>query len=168
MIAGNGWWYFTLPSCIAPGQYLMRVELIALHSAYSVGGAQFYISCANIEITGSGTTSPSSTVSFPGAYTANDPGITLNIYGTGGVPDNGGKAYPIPGPAVMTCGAGSGGGTTAAPTTLKASTTSTNPPATTTAASGAPLYGQCGGSGWTGATTCAQGTCTKSNDYYSE
>lgn len=26
MIAGNGWWYFNLPSCIAPGQYLMRVE----------------------------------------------------------------------------------------------------------------------------------------------
>jgi cellulase len=28
MISGNGWWYFTLPSCIAPGDYLMRAELI--------------------------------------------------------------------------------------------------------------------------------------------
>jgi cellulase len=44
MIAGNGWWNFTMPSCIAAGQYLMRVELIALHSAYSTGGAQFYLS----------------------------------------------------------------------------------------------------------------------------
>lgn len=28
MVAGNGWWYFTLPSCIAPGDYLMRAELV--------------------------------------------------------------------------------------------------------------------------------------------
>ena len=33
----------------------------------------------------------------------------------------------------------------------------------------APLYGQCGGKGWTGATTCASGsTCTVSNAYYSQ
>ena len=44
MIANAGWQYFTMPTCIAPGQYLMRVELLALHSAYSAGGAQFYVS----------------------------------------------------------------------------------------------------------------------------
>jgi len=43
MIAGAGWWNFTMPSCVAPGDYLMRVELIALHNAYSSGGAQFYV-----------------------------------------------------------------------------------------------------------------------------
>ncbi|KAG8702580.1 Beta-glucosidase cel3A [Ceratobasidium sp. 395] len=33
----------------------------------------------------------------------------------------------------------------------------------------APVYGQCGGQGWTGPTTCAAGsTCVKSNDYYSQ
>ncbi|KAK8074374.1 glycoside hydrolase family 10 protein [Apiospora phragmitis] len=33
----------------------------------------------------------------------------------------------------------------------------------------APMYGQCGGQGWTGATTCASGAvCTKSNDWYSQ
>jgi hypothetical protein len=33
----------------------------------------------------------------------------------------------------------------------------------------APVYGQCGGQGWTGATTCASGsTCTYSNAYYSQ
>lgn len=36
--AGFGWQEFTMPSCIAPGDYLMRVELIALHSATSSGG----------------------------------------------------------------------------------------------------------------------------------
>lgn len=49
MIAGGGWNYFTMPSCIAPGNYLMRVELIALHSAYSAGGAQFYVSFWSLE-----------------------------------------------------------------------------------------------------------------------
>jgi len=103
MISGGGWWYFNLPTCIAPGDYLMRVELLALHSASSQGGAQFYMSCANIRVTGSGSLSPSNTVSFPGAYPANDPGIVLSIYGNSGKPDNGGKAYKAPGPAVISC-----------------------------------------------------------------
>jgi hypothetical protein len=30
----------TIPSCLAPGDYLLRVEHIALHSASSLGGAQ--------------------------------------------------------------------------------------------------------------------------------
>ncbi|KAJ7491335.1 beta-glucosidase [Mycena galericulata] len=32
----------------------------------------------------------------------------------------------------------------------------------------ATLYGQCGGIGWTGATTCSQGVCTALNAYYSQ
>lgn len=33
----------------------------------------------------------------------------------------------------------------------------------------AALYGQCGGTGWTGPTTCAAGsTCTYSSEYYSQ
>lgn len=46
MIANNGWHNFTMPSCVAPGEYLMRAELIALHGAQNVGGAQFYMECA--------------------------------------------------------------------------------------------------------------------------
>ncbi|PVF91270.1 hypothetical protein CPB86DRAFT_792172 [Serendipita vermifera] len=29
-----------------------------------------------------------------------------------------------------------------------------------------PLWGQCGGIGWSGPTVCAQGTCTKLNDWH--
>lgn len=32
----------------------------------------------------------------------------------------------------------------------------------------APLYGQCGGSGWTGPTCCASGTCKAGNEWYSQ
>ncbi|KAF2254994.1 lytic polysaccharide monooxygenase [Trematosphaeria pertusa] len=73
-----------IPKSLPTGEYLFRVEHIALHSAGSAGGAQFYISCAQIKVTGGGNGSPSPLVSFPGAYNANDPGIKINIY------------YPVP------------------------------------------------------------------------
>jgi len=59
--------YFTIPSCLAPGDYLIRAEVIALHVAGSAGGAQLYASCAQAKVTGSGSTVPAG-VSFPGAY----------------------------------------------------------------------------------------------------
>ena len=77
-------------------------------------------------------------------------------------------------------GTGSGSGSaspTAEPTTTLATSTktSTAPAKTTTTAAAAPAggsiakYGQCGGIGWTGSTTCASGsTCTVLNDYYSQ
>lgn len=99
LIDQNGWAYFALPSCIAPGDYLLRVEILALHSAKSQLGAQFYMSCAQLRVggSGSGKFSPASTVAFPGVYKQNDPSILINIYGSTGQPDNGGKAYSAPG-----------------------------------------------------------------------
>ena len=32
-----------VPKDLAPGDYLLRAEAIALHSASGVGGAQFYV-----------------------------------------------------------------------------------------------------------------------------
>ncbi|KDQ53033.1 glycoside hydrolase family 61 protein [Jaapia argillacea MUCL 33604] len=81
LIANKGKVTFTIPKCIPPGQYLLRHELIALHAASSYPGAQFYMECAQINITGGGSTSPA-TVSFPGAYQGTDPGIKINIYQT--------------------------------------------------------------------------------------
>lgn len=103
VLQNDGWWTFTLPSCIASGQYLLRVELLALHSAYSAGGAQFYQSCAQIEVTGGGSFSPSETQTFPGAYSRGDPSIEIMIYGTSGGPDNDGKAYQAPGMRPISC-----------------------------------------------------------------
>ncbi|KAI1383917.1 glycoside hydrolase family 61 protein [Hypoxylon trugodes] len=86
-----------IPSCIPAGDYLLRVEHIALHSAGSVGGAQTYISCAQLTVTGGGSKTPTNLVSFPGAYKATDPGLLINIYYP--VP----TSYTAPGPAVFTC-----------------------------------------------------------------
>lgn len=50
-------------------------QIIALHLATSMGGAEFYPSCTQVSIGGSGTGQPDSTVLFPGAYSDSDPGI---------------------------------------------------------------------------------------------
>ncbi|KAG7104865.1 Endo-beta-1 like protein [Verticillium longisporum] len=76
---------FPLPRCLDNGEYLVRFEHIALHSASSSGGAQLYLSCGQIRVSGgSGGYKPARLLSFPGAYNANDPGLLLNIY------------YPVP------------------------------------------------------------------------
>ncbi|KZT43360.1 hypothetical protein SISSUDRAFT_1057764 [Sistotremastrum suecicum HHB10207 ss-3] len=85
-----GHYTFTIPSDIAPGEYLLRAEVIALHVASSVGGAQFYMSCYQITIGKGGSAAPP-TVSIPGAYSANDPGILIDIYTQL-------NTYQIPGP----------------------------------------------------------------------
>ncbi|RPD54907.1 glycoside hydrolase family 61 protein [Lentinus tigrinus ALCF2SS1-7] len=86
-----GHYTFTVPSDIAPGNYLIRAEVIALHVASQPGGAQFYMSCFQINVGGSGSANPP-TVSFPGAYSASDPGILINIYEQL-------NSYEIPGPS---------------------------------------------------------------------
>ncbi|KAG9020148.1 hypothetical protein FS837_008560, partial [Tulasnella sp. UAMH 9824] len=160
---------FTIPSDIPPGDYLLRAEVIALHVAYGIGGAQHYMSCYQLKITGGGSASPSG-VSFPGAYSLNDPGILFTLYTSF-------TTYTIPGPTVYTPGGSSPTTTTktssttskssSSTTTTKTSTTTsttttttsktsstTTKTSSTTTASGATqtLYGQCGGSGWTGPT----------------
>lgn len=158
LIANGGKASATIPSCIPPGNYLLRAEIIALHSASSYPGAQFYMECAQINVTGGGSTSPA-TVSFPGAYKGSDPGITVSIY-------SGAKTYTIPGPRPFSC---SGGGQTSVAPTTPSSTTS-KPASSTPSSTGCTVakFGQCGGIGYTGCTVCVGSTCTKSGDYYSQ
>jgi Auxiliary Activity family 9 (formerly GH61) len=86
--------FVTLPDDVSPGGYLVRHEIIALQLAVSVGGAEFYPSCTQILVGGSKTGTPNQTVSFPGAYNDNDPGIyDPNVYDPG-------SPYVFPGPPV--------------------------------------------------------------------
>lgn len=95
MSPGNAY-TFTVPSCLAAGSYIVRNEIIALHTAGEYPGVQFYPSCFQIAVTGSGTsTGPTTKVSFPGAYAPTDPGITYDMYIA--------QTYTIPGPTLFTC-----------------------------------------------------------------
>ncbi|KAL5316610.1 hypothetical protein ACEPPN_015659 [Leptodophora sp. 'Broadleaf-Isolate-01'] len=92
LIANNNSWTVTIPSTIAPGNYVLRHEIIALHSAGQANGAQNYPQCFNLEVTGSGTDSPTGTLGTA-LYTATDPGLLINIYAAI-------ASYVVPGPAL--------------------------------------------------------------------
>lgn len=92
LLANRGKHSAKIPN-VAAGKYLLRPEIIALHEGNRPGGAQFYMECVQIEVTGSGAPLPGG-VSFPGAYKADDPGVLFDIY-------NSFSSYPIPGPAPM-------------------------------------------------------------------
>ncbi|KAI1808941.1 glycoside hydrolase family 61 protein [Daldinia bambusicola] len=83
----------TIPKNVPSGNYLVRVESIALHQAQSIGGAQMYLSCAQVKVTDGGNGTPGPLVAFPGAYKANDPGLLWSYYP---IP----TTYTAPGPAV--------------------------------------------------------------------
>jgi cellulase len=112
-----------LPSDIAPGNYLLRGELLALHGAYAVNGVQPYVGCVELTISGSGTAAPAG-VAFPGYYKNDDPGMIFSVYQAF-------TSYPIPGPPIYVSGSGSSssGTATTAPTT-KPSTAPTTAPTT--------------------------------------
>lgn len=83
---------FTIPADVPAGQYLVRGESIALHGAEEAGGAQYYMGCAQIEVTSSSTSTPANLVKIPGLYSETDPGIMIDIYYP--IPTN----YTMPGP----------------------------------------------------------------------
>jgi hypothetical protein len=98
-------WKSTIPSCLAPGEYLVRHEIIALSGCSTIGKCQFYPSCAQVRVIGNGTVTPGGAgdvgnvglVSFPGAYGQKDTGIYWNTNTQ--LPAD----YVIPGPKVWTC-----------------------------------------------------------------
>lgn len=90
MIANNNSWTVAIPSDIAAGNYVLRHETIALHSAGSEGGAQAYPQCVNLKVSGGGSATPAGVLGTA-LYTTTDPGIKINIY-------SGLTSYVIPGP----------------------------------------------------------------------
>ncbi|KAH8160461.1 hypothetical protein CIB48_g7791 [Xylaria polymorpha] len=83
-----------IPKCIADGEYLLRIQSLAIHNPGAT--PQWYISCGQVKISGGGSKTPSPTVKIPGAFKATDPGYTANIY-------NNFNSYTVPGPSVFTC-----------------------------------------------------------------
>ncbi|RPA93359.1 hypothetical protein L873DRAFT_1705648 [Choiromyces venosus 120613-1] len=139
LVANRGKYDVTLPSALAAGDYLLRAEIIALHEAdtdYTVNharGAQFYPSCSQFKVTGSGTVTPPGTFGFVGGYSPQGPGILFNLYG-------GPASYPIPGPAVWDgkTGGSAPAASSTAPAATSAPATTAPAPTTTPAATSAP------------------------------
>lgn len=103
MIANSGTTSIALPANISAGKYVLRNEIIALHRA-DIGEPEFYMQCANIEVTGSGSDSLSEKgVAAVELYSTTDKTIFgFDVY------DFKGGSWTIPGPALYG-GAASGG-----------------------------------------------------------
>ncbi|KAJ2460004.1 hypothetical protein GGF42_001110 [Coemansia sp. RSA 2424] len=93
---------FTIPEDIPGGDYIMRTEFIALHTADKEfngndrgPGAEFFPNCAQIKLISKGTAKPKRH-SIPGIYTTKDPGILFNLW------DDDLASYKIPGPPLYT------------------------------------------------------------------
>ncbi|KAI1178813.1 glycoside hydrolase [Nemania sp. FL0916] len=95
----NFTWTVTIPANIKPGNYVLRHEILALHSAYDEGQAQFYPQCINLQVTGNGTETPAGTIATE-LYKIDDPGVLYNIYN-----DETKPTYVIPGPPIYTASA---------------------------------------------------------------
>ncbi|KAK7737110.1 glycoside hydrolase 61 [Diaporthe eres] len=96
LVSNNNSWTLQIPSTLATGNYVLRHEIIALHSAESADGAQNYPQCFNLAITGTGSLQPSGTLG-EALYKESDAGILVNIY-------NSLTSYDIPGPTQIAAG----------------------------------------------------------------
>ncbi|KAM0540301.1 hypothetical protein ACHAPJ_013621 [Fusarium lateritium] len=85
---------FSIPSEVTSGQYLVRIEHLALHRP---SGTEFYFNCAHVEVQNSGNgQKPTDVVRIPGVYDSKTEGLSPNYSIC-----NGATSYPMPGPAVF-------------------------------------------------------------------
>lgn len=158
-----------IPADLAPGDYLLRAEALALHAAGPSSIGQYYMSCYQLTITGTGTATPA-TVKIPGVYKDNDAGARTNIHAAlsdylpPGGPVYAGGATVAPGGQCKGCASTCKEGTSPtakAPTTSSGGTTGGGSVAVVETGAGedaggcaATAYGQCGGTGFSGCTEC--------------
>ena len=81
LIPNDGHLAATIPKDLEPGYYLVRPELLALHQADKTPpDPQFYVGCAQIFLSSSGSAKPHDTVSIPGYVSLSTPAMTFNIW----------------------------------------------------------------------------------------
>lgn len=99
IIDNDGHLSVVIPDDIQAGYYLVRPELLALHSAQETPpDPQFYVGCAQVFVQSSGTASPPTVSIGEGTYDLDTPGMTYNIYQDPLPP------YPMYGPPVYQSG----------------------------------------------------------------
>jgi cellulase len=92
----NFTWNITIPANLAPGSYVLRHEIIALHPGGAEGSTQMYPQCINLVVKGGGTVQPDG-VFATDLYSSTDPGLLHNVF----VDEWSNAEYVIPGPSVV-------------------------------------------------------------------
>ncbi|EOA90016.1 hypothetical protein ACJQWK_07550 [Exserohilum turcicum] len=84
LIANNFTWIVRLPELLEAGNYVMRQEIIALHVAEKLDGAQAYPQCVNLRVA-PGKSRPARSIDggVPGTklYGPKDEGILVSVHG---------------------------------------------------------------------------------------
>ncbi|KAK7181262.1 hypothetical protein DPSP01_003348 [Paraphaeosphaeria sporulosa] len=94
--ANGASWLVKVPEALVDGSYVLRHEIIALHVAEEVDGAQAYPQCVNLKVSGGGGKDAKKLeggVVGEKLYGVRDKGVLVNIHGNV-------TGYEIPGPRV--------------------------------------------------------------------
>ena len=94
MIDNKGRISVTIPDSLAGGDYLVRPELLALHNIAVKNQPEYYLGCAQVHLSSSGSSGPDSTVSIPGYTSMQDSANQYNAF------DKPLKPFTVPGPKV--------------------------------------------------------------------
>lgn len=177
--SGRLWAFAMWSRFVRPGA--VRVSASGAISGVSTGAFKNVDGSVVAVFTNTGASAQSAAVSFggfvPGAASAWLMDNTHTVSTTGVSLSGGVATVSLPARSVVTVkltGSGSGSGSsssTVVTSSVTSRTSTTSAVVTTTTSVGgscASLYGQCGGTGWTGATCCSSGTCTYANTYYSQ
>ena len=91
LIANGFAWTAKVPEGLAAGEYVLRHEILALHVADQLDGAQSYPQCVNIKVAGTGVKRIEGGVLGSQLYRSNDKGVLVDIHKKI-------DGYEIPGP----------------------------------------------------------------------
>ncbi|KAI4523027.1 hypothetical protein K525DRAFT_222481 [Schizophyllum commune Loenen D] len=111
MIQDGSKWTVNIPAGLAPGGYVLRHELYALHNPKKDGdgtsGPQGYIACVQLDVTGDGTTTLPEGTQAGQLYDPNGDFANFDLYQDGQI-----SSFKVPGPAVWdgATGGGNSGG----------------------------------------------------------
>ncbi|KAL4969869.1 lytic polysaccharide monooxygenase auxiliary activity family 9 protein [Aspergillus stella-maris] len=92
-------WEITVPSDLKAGEYVLRHEIVALHSVGATDIAQPYPQCINLKVTGGGEAQPEGKLGTE-LYSSDESGFHTPLSGDGSPS----RAYEVPGPKVFTAG----------------------------------------------------------------
>ncbi|KAL4953488.1 glycosyl hydrolase family 61-domain-containing protein [Aspergillus filifer] len=124
-------WEVTVPADLKAGEYVLRHEIVALHSVGATDIAQPYPQCINLKVAGGGVSQPEGKLGTE-LYSSDESGFHTPLTGDGSPS----RAYEVPGPKVFSVGAAAepAADTSAAPAYESSSAVpdSTIPPATST------------------------------------
>ncbi|KAL1747150.1 glycoside hydrolase family 61 protein [Schizophyllum fasciatum] len=109
MIQDGSKWTVNIPAGLAPGGYILRHELYALHNPKKDGdntsGPQGYIACVQLDVTGDGTTTLPEGTQAGQLYDPNGDFANFDLYQDGQI-----SSFKTPGPAVWDGASGGSSG----------------------------------------------------------